>query len=818
MSTASETSYDAFASLLMSKKAREATRKWVERLDDMTQQSSSVTTLACLQGLAPRACANGTCERYPVRLILSAYMIVRHPDVVLGGAAPNGAKAPAEEEALEAAAKLFTERMEDIAARCADTSRYCNETKAVEQAWAIFVEKFTRWKALDACALERELVRIGVALETSMLHICGTDPSVDLGEERNAVRQAQAHDVELLRQKISSLTGKVGVDKFNEMIAAVRCRAVEAQAHARADGDGVDEEFTSAENLEHRRQARERSSVLMREAMNRDKIAANARANERHLTNDDLCNEQMYHEMLINPVWKPVRREENPEPEREKCTFQSIEKAMHAAFWDSIYASLVRIPAECDSLNAQVCEFRTHVLEAAVCRRISAEKFAEIQEHILAMNQDVFNDAIAGMREEPKTAITALRNVLEAGYSVLRCLLTEASPLRISITERYERLLKDLDESIELDDSALDCGESIARAVVAALSFLLPACDEVYKDALVSGIDDMVELIRPFATSDLESSVGYAREKFMHRHRIEYENLAFEELSTVLPRTTAWILDVAERCRLHQLDAEMTPLLSALTSNSVANITLRSGFHQTQTTVTSSEAVKCTPTRVCSVDGVMRVAFASAITARRTVSDNSWPETLLFDQKRFWEMANEFQLLHALSASIVLVKQLDANALRDADELDTFVVRCSAHMRHEHGRLPDIAKEIKAASKNIADSEETIISMLRRLTECGDASDSTATATDRSSANIMSTVLVDNLRSALTLRLVLGFDDKVTRAVQVKLAKIGSIALQKHVDAIARDALLVYSVTGRVHAPFYSTLVDAIVLRRDDEI
>ena len=800
---ATAAAFASFSSLLVSKRAREATREWLARVEDMTRSTPlDVTTLACLQALSPRACASGKCERFPVRLMLSAYMIVRHPDVVLGGAGPTGENAPEEEEALKRSAESFVKCMNDVAMRCAEAVRYCTETTALEESWSSFVERFTRWKMLDACALEQELIRIGVAMTASMLRVCGLNPSEDLDDERKAIREAQARDVELLRSKIATLTGDVGVTKFDEMISAVHERAEEADAFARAeDVDHIVGDYTcsesasAAETLEHRRRAREATSELTREAIHRDKCLA-AKQHEEDYMVDVEC-ERMFHEVLINPSWRPEERKVGSGEDED--LYQSVQTAVHEAFWDNMYQSLVQKPADMDLLNAQVHEFRDRVLDAAANVGAKENVLSKIREHLLAMDAHILNDVIATMRDEPEKAITTLRVMLLAGHSALQCLVDPITGA--SIESRYHALLKNLDEITKLDDDACeDCGNTIARAVVAALSFLLPACEEV----CLKSVQNMLDLIRPAASC--EDGPLFAREKFMRRHGIDSERVACDKLSATLPATRDWIANVSSQ-RVNRMDAELTPLLNALTNS----VKLRSGFNQVSGA--SSEAkTKVIPTRVCSMDGVVRLAFVATITARGM---NSWPETLLFDQDRLFDLQNDFQLVHVLSACCVLCKQLDPG-VKDIEKL---ISRCSAHLRHEQGRLSDIAKEIKLISPSITDTEDTIVCMLRRLTECGDADDRTASAKELSSVNSMSTTIFDSLRAALSIRLLLGFeDDKVTRLVHTKLAKIGSTALRKHVDDIARQVWHVCSVSLKIHAPFYHTFAHELILCDEDEI
>lgn len=117
--------------------------------------------------------------RYPVRVLLSAYMIVGHPDAVLSDKGEN-------ETALVEVAANFVREFELIIKIIIDCPKQISEMKTVsatptqktfrslldafDKAWCAYLHHFVMWKVKDAKLLEEDLVRAARHLELSMMH------------------------------------------------------------------------------------------------------------------------------------------------------------------------------------------------------------------------------------------------------------------------------------------------------------------------------------------------------------------------------------------------------------------------------------------------------------------------------------------------------------------------------------------------------------------------------------------------------------------------------------------------------------------------
>lgn len=119
-------------------------------------------------------------SRYPVRVVLCAYMILGHPDAVLRSQGER-------EIALAKTAKEFVNEFEllikiilegpiqssdDESESSPKQWSFRSQLAAFDKAWCSYLNCFVAWKVKDARALEEDLVRAACHLELSMLQTC----------------------------------------------------------------------------------------------------------------------------------------------------------------------------------------------------------------------------------------------------------------------------------------------------------------------------------------------------------------------------------------------------------------------------------------------------------------------------------------------------------------------------------------------------------------------------------------------------------------------------------------------------------------------
>lgn len=139
-------------------------------------------------------------QRYPVRVVLCAYMILGHPDAVFSG---QGVR----ETALTASAKNFIQEFElliriildgpvqssDEETESTMTKRWTfrSQLEAFDRSWCGYLNCFVVWKDKDAKLLEEDLVRAACQLELSMMQTCKLTAEGDDGTLTHDMKAVQ---------------------------------------------------------------------------------------------------------------------------------------------------------------------------------------------------------------------------------------------------------------------------------------------------------------------------------------------------------------------------------------------------------------------------------------------------------------------------------------------------------------------------------------------------------------------------------------------------------------------------------------------------
>lgn len=245
-------------------------------------------------GLPPSAGGPGGAatggDRYPARVFLTAWMVVKYPEVVFNAV---GAR---EQRLADHAAQLVTvfeallAQLVDVdGAAAADASADAAAAAAAalppspllsgmrlvrlglhgalgpgvpgggdgvasalgttaalllrfDEVWLQYLDQFVAWKTEDAASLESELIRMAAQMERSLRRKLGSPPGGGSGEGRKraeqdlaAMEEQVAHDHGLLRERVARLSGPGGVARLEAAIAAAREAAAESAGWTSTD-------------------------------------------------------------------------------------------------------------------------------------------------------------------------------------------------------------------------------------------------------------------------------------------------------------------------------------------------------------------------------------------------------------------------------------------------------------------------------------------------------------------------------------------------------------------------------------------------------
>lgn len=145
-------------------------------------------------------------SRYPVRIVLSAYMILGHPDAVFSGQGEQEAALAKVAEKfvreLELLIKIILEGPVQSTDEESDSSvpKRCTfklQLAIFDKMWCSYLNCFVVWKVKDAKLLQDDLVRAACQLELSMIQKCKLTPEGD--------SNGLTHDMKAIQKQVLSL-------------------------------------------------------------------------------------------------------------------------------------------------------------------------------------------------------------------------------------------------------------------------------------------------------------------------------------------------------------------------------------------------------------------------------------------------------------------------------------------------------------------------------------------------------------------------------------------------------------------------------------
>jgi len=320
--------FDVFAERLQSVRTLRASSALLSRLDSRLRAAGcapSAEAVGALLRLGRNAGRASRAPRIPPRILLCAFMVEAHPEVVLrGGGGSGGSDEGASESALRAAAAALTAALRRLLASLmsAPAAGDGARLRAFHRAWEEYALAFVEWKVGDVESLLVELLDMACALRLSVLRKIGTErccaPEA-LSPDRRAIVEGHHADIEAIRERVVALAGAGGGARM-------------AIALSDADGRVVAEE---------------------REAAAAAAAAAAARAAEAAAQGGQsgrtLSNERILHELLYDPGWRLPEAESEDDSDQEEpssgegagdaAQLRRARAAARSRFWQLVAAS-----------------------------------------------------------------------------------------------------------------------------------------------------------------------------------------------------------------------------------------------------------------------------------------------------------------------------------------------------------------------------------------------------------------------------------------------------------------------------------------------
>ncbi|KAH7524969.1 hypothetical protein FEM48_Zijuj06G0175600 [Ziziphus jujuba var. spinosa] len=655
-------------------------------------------------------------SRYPVRVLLCAYMIFGHPDAVFSG------RRELENALLEATTNFIREFellietilrgpiqkvQEEVTALNRNQMTFRSQLEAFDRAWCSYLHHFVAWKDNDVKLLEEGLVRAACQLElfkmqTSKVTSKGEDHGPGHEYDRQPIQNQVTEDQKSLREKVQHLSGKAGLERLESALSDTLSRysgskefacslpsstANDQSLRQKVSLDGSAVSVSSqVSNLPNRHESSSQGVHTLlgkNESSLGEEIGSSASSEV--VVDGDLSSAAFFvgeNELLVNQILHEHSQGftdiMNQSGEDNNSLTAKVKETMEKAFWDGVMESMKEDDSDFSWILKLLKEVRDELCDA-----------------------DVGN-----------VDLHYFRRILEFALVTLRKLSAPANDDEMDT--RHTKFLKELEEVFQAEDRSK---ASCALAITKGLQFVLQEIQALKREISKARLRIVEPLIKGPA------GLEYLRKAFANRHGSP------EDASTSLPMTRQWLSSV--RPVAEQEWHEYSDSLSAMTDNKelsqgLAPTTLRSGGSilmgkrinsETSPAVDIKEQPEC---RGETIDLFVRLGLLKLVSEVRGLTLEVLPETLR---------------LNLLKLSLLVLQQTLAseNLVTNPVDMENMVSTCLKQLSELLNTdndidIPDIVETIIGCAKNdhvlyekLHVRKQIMTSMLRKSLQDDDA-------------------------------------------------------------------------------------------------
>ncbi|TKY71365.1 T-complex protein 1 protein 1 [Spatholobus suberectus] len=630
-------------------------------------------------------------SRYPVRVVLCAYMILGHPDAVFSGLGER-------EIALAKSAQEFVQMFELLIKIILDgpiqssdeesvsaVMKRCtfrSQLAAFDKAWCSYLNCFVGWKVKDARSLEEDLVRAACQLEASMIQTCKLTPEGaggKLSHDMKAIQRQVSEDQKLLREKVHHLSGDAGIERMESALSETRSRYF----RVKDDGSPVRSPMTpsmpaSPTPLSAAASSSERNisdegnhmtSRVVRSLFKETNTSPGESSFSAPRTSSDsqlgASSEKLLaeNEVLVNEFLHEQHHSVTDGFDVSDHIQNSIEgkikQTMEKAFWDGIMESVEGDQPNYDRIVQLMGEVRDEICEMAP-KSWKEDIFAAIDLEILSQ-----------VLKSGNLDVDYLGKILEFSLVSLQKLSAAANEEMMKAT--HNKLFHELSEICQSD--------SCVVALVKGLQFVFKQIQILKKEISKARIRLMESLVKGSAGLD------YLRNAFANKYGSP------SDANTSLPSTLRWLSSVWN-CKDQEWE-EYVNSSSALASNSsqewLPSTTLRTGGNILLKTTGSPMAFnpdganakgKQPECKGEQVDLVVRLCLLKLVSGISGLTQDDLPETLSLNFSRLRSVQAQIQKFIVISTSILIRRQvlLSEKAVASPADMENLVSKCAAQL------------------------------------------------------------------------------------------------------------------------------------------
>ncbi|CAN1305338.1 T-complex protein 11-like protein 1 [Linum perenne] len=762
-------------------------------------------------------------SRYPVRVVLCAYMILGHPDAVFSGRGER-------EAALAESAKDFIHEFELLVriilegpVQSSDdesesvSSKRCTfrpQLAVFDKAWCTYLSCFVAWKVKDARSLEEDLVRAACQLELSMiqkLKLSSEGSNDVLTHDMKAIQKQVSEDQKLLREKVHHLGGDDGIVRMQSALDMMRTKYFEAKENGSPVGSrimnvtspvmpsfvGSASPSTSSSAVRVETPSRVVRSLFKDEVTGPSKPSSAATSTSRSA--DQLGgsakmliteNEVMLNELLHEKKRGLVGRFDDVKKDEDSLKAK-IRETMEKAFWDSIMDSVKQEEPDYDRLVNLVKEVRDEISEMA-----PASWRQTITEAI-----DL--DVLVQVLKSGSLDIEYLGKILEFALATLQKLCSPAH--EDEMKAKYQNLLGELAETCQIRD---DSKSSQAVAMIQGLRFVLEQIQALKSEISKARIKLMEPLLKGPAGLD------YLRKAFTNRYG------SHVDACSSLPLTKQWLSSL-KNCKDQEIEEHNNSVSTLVNHDNPSQVFLPSTALRTggsfqvkgSTSAANAECYSGTGNEQlvvpeCSgdaVDQLVRLGLLKLVSEVSGITPETLPETFTLNLSRLRGVQVEIQKLIVIATSVLVCRQtlMMERAISSNAEMENILSKCSQELL----QLLDGGDDIGI---------DEIVSV---ISSCPQHSEK-----HKSRKEVMGRTLGRSLQAGdpvfgkvsravyLGVRGVVlgGSGTKGRKVAEAALRQVGAVGLTDRVVDAAQVLVVAADVSVGVHGAWYSTLVEGM--------
>ncbi|CAM8901369.1 unnamed protein product [Rhodiola kirilowii] len=779
-----------------------------------TPRCSRKSSPSKMIGTAKQAMPNSDkMARYPVRIVLCAFMILGHPDAVFSGRGER-------ELALAKCAESFVREYEllvkvvldgpvdldygETQSALSERRTFRSQLFVYDRAWCNFLNSFVVWKVKDAQSLEDDLVKAACQLELSMIQTCKMTSEGDvfsLTDDMKAVQKQVNEDQQLLREKIQHLSGEAGIQRMDCALVDTRARYFQAKENASPSGSPVTEPLPpqpssitsspkSSDNEEEDVKRRHVARALFKKEVASSDPASSKSDLERNFSssteqsvneNELIVNEILHGQQSGNAGGSGIVEEDS------KNVKAKVREVMEAAFWDGIVDSL----RENDSGYERIVDLLREVRDE-FCKLAPDSWKEEIND---AINLNTF----AQVLKSKNLDMEYLGRILGFSLVMLQKLSSPASDEERKV--KYQKLMTELSTMCEANAKS---NSLLITALIKGLRFVLEQIQELKQEIVKARMRMMEPLLRGSAGTD------YLRKAFTNRYGPSIT-------STSLPQTCHWFSSVWEVkyqewdeyqssvSDLGSHESESRTFLPPTTLRTGGNLVVNpSGNH-----VLSNHAVSASQEPVCDGDSiglVVRLGLLKLVCAVPGLSHETLPETMELNFLRLRSVQAQIQKIIVIATSLLIFRQmLVSDRVMNPADLESSVLTCSTQLMEllDHFEDAGIDDIVELTSKFLVGSEENTEKFRSRKLIMARMISKSLQAEDPVFKKVSQAVY-------LALRGVVlgGSGSQGKKLAEMTLRQVGAGMLTLRLVETAETIVVVAKVSVAVHRPWYLSIAD----------